>query len=36
MLTVQLAGEPIIDQMDQQHLLFTGDRYTPIRIRIQW
>jgi hypothetical protein len=35
-LTVNLAGHAIIDSMDQQHLLFTGDRYTPLRIRIQW
>ena len=24
------------DVLDQQHLLFTGDRYTPLRIRIPW
>ena len=35
-LTVDLAGHPIINSMDQQHLLFTGDRYTPLRIRIKW
>ena len=35
-LTVNLAGDSILDLMDQQHLLFTGDRYTPLRIRIQW
>lgn len=35
-LTVNLAGHAIVDSMDQQHLLFTGDRYTPLRIRIKW
>ena len=35
-LTVNLVGEPIIDLLDQQHLLFTGDRYKPLRIRIPW
>ena len=35
-LKVDLAGYPIINSMDQQHLLFTGDRYTPLRLRIQW
>ena len=35
-LTLNLAGHSIIDSMDQQHLLFTGDRYTPLRIRIKW
>ena len=27
-LTVNFAGDPILDQLDAQHLLFTGDRYT--------
>ena len=35
-LTLNLAGHPIADSMDVQHLLFTGDRYTPLRIRIKW
>ena len=35
-LTVNLVGESIIDLLDQQHLLFTGDRYKPLRIRIPW
>ena len=35
-LTVNLAGHAIVDSMDQQHLLFTGDRYTPLRIRVKW
>ena len=35
-LTVNLAGDSIVDLLDQQHLLFTGDRYTPLRIRIKW
>ena len=35
-LTVNLAGDPVVDLMDLQHLLFTGDRYTPLRIRMKW
>ena len=35
-LKLNLAGYPIIDSMDAQHLLFTGDRYTPLRLRIKW
>ena len=35
-LTINLTGDPILDVLDQQHLLFTGDRYTPRRIRIKW
>ena len=27
-LTVNLAGDPLLDVVDVQHLLFTGDRYT--------
>ncbi len=27
-LTVNLAGDPLLDVLDAQHLLFTGDRYT--------
>ena len=27
-LTVNLAGDPLLDVVDAQHLLFTGDRYT--------
>ena len=31
-LTVNLSGDPILDVLDAQHLLFTGDRYTVLRI----
>ena len=31
-LEVNLSGDPILDLMDDQHLLFTGDRYTPLEI----
>lgn len=35
-LAVNLTGDPIIDMLDQQHFLLTGDRWTPLRIRFQW
>ena len=31
-LEVNLAGDPLVDYLDEQHLLFTGDRYTPVKI----
>ena len=31
-LEINLTGDPILDAMDVEHLLFTGDRYTPIEI----
>jgi len=31
-LEVNLSGDPILDAMDTEHLLFTGDRYTPLRL----
>ena len=31
-LAVNLAGDPILDLIDQQHLLFTGGGYTPLKI----
>lgn len=31
-LTVNLSGDPIVDLLDDQHLLFTGDRFTPTEI----
>ena len=31
-LEVNLSGDPIVDSMDVEHLLFTGDRYTPVKI----
>ncbi len=34
-LTVSLAGDAILDVLDAQHLLFTGDRYTPLRIYVE-
>ena len=35
-LTVNMTGDPILDLLDQQHFLLTGDRYTPLRIRMKW
>lgn len=34
-LTVNLNGDPILDALDQQHLLFTGSGYTPMRIYVE-
>lgn len=31
-LTVNFAGDPILDDLDQKHLLLTGANYTPLRI----
>ena len=35
-LEVNLTGDPLVDLLDQQHFLLTGDRYTPLRIRMKW
>ena len=31
-LEVNLTGDPILDAIDVEHLLFTGDRYTPLKL----
>ena len=31
-LEVNLSGDPILDAIDTEHLLFTGDRYTPLKL----
>ena len=31
-LEVNLTGDPILDIIDAQHLLFTGDRFTPLKL----
>ena len=31
-LEINLTGDPILDAMDVEHLLFTGDRYTPVKL----
>ena len=31
-LEINLGGDPILDAIDVEHLLFTGDRYTPLRL----
>ncbi len=31
-LEMNLSGDPILDAIDTEHLLFTGDRFTPIRL----
>ncbi len=34
-IAITLAGDPILDLIDQQHLLFTGGGYTPIELYFQ-
>ena len=34
-LEVNLTGDPLLDVLDEQHLLLTGDRYTPLEIYFQ-
>ena len=31
-LEVNLTGDPLLDVLDEQHLLFTGDRFTPTKL----
>jgi len=31
-LEVNLSGDPILDAIDVEHLLFTGDRFTPLKL----
>ncbi len=31
-LEINLSGDPILDAIDVEHLLFTGDRYTPLKL----
>ena len=31
-LEVNLSGDPLLDVLDQQHLLFTGSGYTPLKL----
>ena len=31
-IEVNLAGDPIVDALDEQHLLFTGSGYTPLKL----
>ena len=31
-LPVTLSGDPIMDVIDVQHLLITGDRFTPLKL----
>ena len=33
-IEIDLSGDPILDVLDQQHLLFTGEGYTPLRLYI--
>ena len=31
-IEIVLAGDPVADLVDQQHLLFTGGGYTPLKL----
>ncbi|MCR4603193.1 MAG: hypothetical protein K5683_06650 [Prevotella sp.] len=31
-LKINLSGDPILDAIDTEHLLFTGDRFTPLKL----
>ncbi len=31
-LEISLADDPLVELIDAQHLLFTGDRYTPLKL----
>ena len=31
-LEINLTGDPILDSIDVEHLLFTGDRFTPLKL----
>lgn len=31
-LEVNLTGDPVLDALDVEHLLFTGDRFTPLKL----
>ena len=35
-VTINMVGDSIVDLLDQQHFLLTGERYTPLRIRFNW
>jgi hypothetical protein len=31
-LEINIAGDPLVDTIDEKHILFTGDRFTPIKL----
>ena len=31
-LEVNIAGDPLVDTIDEKHILFTGDRFTPVKL----
>ena len=31
-LEINIAGDPLADTIDQKHILFTGDRFTPVKL----
>ena len=31
-LEINIAGDPLVDTIDQKHILFTGDRFTPVKL----
>ena len=31
-LEINIAGDPLVDTIDEKHILFTGDRFTPVKL----
>lgn len=31
-LEINIAGDPLVETIDEKHILFTGDRYTPLKL----
>ena len=31
-LEINIAGDPLVDTIDSKHILFTGDRFTPVKL----
>jgi len=31
-LEINIAGDPLVDTIDDKHILFTGDRFTPVKL----
>ena len=31
-LEINIAGDPLVDTIDEKHILFTGDRFTPLKL----
>jgi hypothetical protein len=31
-LEINISGDPLVDTIDEKHILFTGDRFTPVKL----